>query len=315
MANTPTVPVRELVADPAPTPSCHAATVAELGDGSLAAAWFGGEREGAPDVGIWLARSSGDGWAPPVQVASARDVPCWNPVLHRCRSGELLLFYKSGPSPQTWSGRVLRSDDDGVTWGRREALPPGILGPIKNKPVELSDGALVCGSSVESHNAWGCWIELTPDAGRSWSKHGPIHLARVGLIQPALFGGGDRLAMICRTAGLDTPVRSESHDGGCTWSTPEPLDLPHNNSGLDAVALSDGRVVLVYNHTLRGRSPLNLAVSEDFGHTWRPGPVLEDAPGEYSYPAIIQVSDGTVHVVYTWRRERIAHVSLDPREL
>ena len=76
----------------------------------------------------------------------------------------------------------------------------------------------------------------------------------------------------------------------------------------------DGRALVVYNHTSRGRSPLNMAVSSD-GKTWKAALVLEDQPGEYSYPAVIQTADGLVHVTYTWKRQRIKHVVIDPRKL
>jgi predicted neuraminidase len=72
--------------------------------------------------------------------------------------------------------------------------------------------------------------------------------------------------------------------------------------------------VVVYNHTTAGRSPLNVAVSQD-GITWEMVLALESEPGEYSYPALIQSSDGQLHVTYTWRRERIRHVVLDPSRL
>jgi predicted neuraminidase len=90
--------------------------------------------------------------------------------------------------------------------------------------------------------------------------------------------------------------------------------LPHPGSGIDGVTLADGRHLLVYNHTRRGRSPLNVALSQD-GRHWQAALVLEREPGEYSYPAVIQTPDGRVHITYTWRRERIKHVVLDPAQL
>jgi predicted neuraminidase len=92
------------------------------------------------------------------------------------------------------------------------------------------------------------------------------------------------------------------------------IDLPNPNSGTDAVTLRDGRHLLVYNHTAKGRSPLNVAVSTD-GDTWQAALVLENEPGEYSYPAVIQTADGLVHAVYTWKRQRIKHVVIDPAKL
>lgn len=301
---------QEFLYERAPFPSCHAGTLAETSPGRFTAAWFGGEREGAPDVGIWVARNEGAGWSEPRRVAAHEGVPCWNPVLHQCARGPLLLFYHAGPSPMTWSCLLCRSEDEGRTWSPPELLPAGILGPIKNKPLELADGTLVCGSSVESWRAWSCWVEITPDRGRTWSKHGPIAMEGhpMGIIQPGLFPLGEGgVGMLCRTRDLPHAVRAESRDGGRTWNPPVPVALPQNNSGLDTVRLRDGRLVVIYNHTTRGRTPLNLAVSGDDGFTWIPGPVLESEPGEYSYPAILQGAGGEVHAVYTWRRERMRH--------
>jgi predicted neuraminidase len=299
-------------------PSCHAASLAETGDGVLVAAWFGGTREGAGDVSIWLSRRVSGSWTAPVCAARDTEVPCWNPVLHPMRSGPLLLFYRVGPSPLAWTSMLRRSDDGGDTWSEPQQLPAGILGPIKNKPLELDDGTLVCGSSTESYRAWGCWVDRTPDGGHTWTKHGPINLPGhlYGIIQPAVFGAGDRsLAMLCRSRGVGRMARASSEDGGCTWTQASLIDLPQNNSGLDAVRLQDGRVLLIYNHATSERTPLNLAVSGDMGLTWRPGPVLESDPGEYSYPAIIQAREGTIHLAYTWNRRRIRYANLTPEDL
>jgi len=108
-----------------------------------------------------------------------------------------------------------------------------------------------------------------------------------------------------------------------TWGKMALTALPNPNSGTDAVTLKDGRQLLVYNHNTRdktkskGRSPLNVAVSRD-GKTWLAALVLEDdpnAPSGFAYPAVIQTSDGLVHISYTWERKRIKHVVLDPQKL
>jgi len=59
---------------------------------------------------------------------------------------------------------------------------------------------------------------------------------------------------------------------------------------------------------------LNVAVSRD-GKVWEAALVLESEPGEYSYPAIIQSSDGRVHITYTWKRQRVKHAVVDPAQL
>lgn len=303
----------------APFPSCHASTLVEVDGGGLLAAWFGGTRERAPDVCIWSARFDGRIWSPITKVAEEPGIPTWNPVLWREKGGALILFYRAGPSPETWSTFVKRSRDGGRTWSEAELLPAGVLGPIKNKPIAGAGGEIVAGSSVESYRAWTSWVEISPDGGRTWSKHGPIVVPGVpeGNIQPSLWRCTDgRLRMVVRTTQAVGRVgMAESSDDGRTWSAVKPTSLPHPNAGLDAVKLADGRVLLVYNHTPKGRTPLNLALSTDDGDTWQLRRALEDGPGEYSYPAVIQARDGQVHVTYTWRRERIKHVVLSPADL
>jgi len=308
----------EFVYDEAPFPSCHASTLVETQPGKLLCAWFGGTDEGEKDVAIWLSGWDGTAWSAPREAARDPKEPCWNPVLFRTRRGETLLFYKAGPSPQTWSGLMIRSPDDGATWGLPEWLPAGILGPIKNKPIELSDGGVLCGSSVESYGLWGCWVEITPDAGRTWTKHGPINVPGQlnGIIQPAMLDLGDRRArMMCRSRRMGRVVTATSADAGRTWTDAETTELPNPNSGIDAVMLRDGRAVLVYNHTEQDRHPISLAVSTDGGATWGPPLTLEDGDLEFSYPAVIQTADGMIHISYTWDRVRIRHVVVDPGKL
>ena len=144
----------EFVFETAPFASAHASTIVETREG-LVTAWFGGTREGAADVGIWLSRHVKGEWTPPIEVATGIQPdgerhPCWNPVLFDMPGQALMLFYKVGPSPQSWWGMVRTSRDSGRTWTDARRLPDGILGPIKNKPVQLPDGTLVAPSSTES---------------------------------------------------------------------------------------------------------------------------------------------------------------------
>ncbi|HEX5078918.1 MAG TPA: sialidase family protein [Geminicoccaceae bacterium] len=300
----------------APFASAHASTIVESG-GTLLAAWFGGPHEGHPEVGIWLARREGASWSAPVEVAQGRDSrgrrsPCWNPVLCQPRQGPLLLFYKVGPSPRRWWGMLARSSDGGRSWSEPARLPRGILGPIKNKPVELEDGALLCPSSTESL-IWRCHLERTADGGASWQRLSLAASRTRSSIQPSILRFPDgTMQLVCRSRQRAiTTCRSAD---GLRWDRMRPLDLPNPDSGIDAQVLADGRALLVYNHSRRGRTPLNLALSRD-GRRWQPSLVLEDAPGEYSYPAVIQAADGLIHITYTWQRRRIRHVELDPAEL
>ena len=308
----------EFIYETAPFPSCHATTIVEPKDGGLVAAWFGGTREGHADVGIWSSHFADGKWSAPVEVANGAQTdgtrhPCWNPVLFQPKGGALMLFYKVGPSPSKWWGMLRRSIDGGKTWSDAQRLPDGILGPIKNKPVQLVNGDILCPTSSE-HDGWRVHFERSADGGATWSKTEAVNDGKtIGAIQPSiLFPGGERLIALGRTRQAHI-FKIASGDGGKSWGAMSLTELPNPNSGTDAVTLKDGRHLLIYNHTAKGRTPLNVAISSD-GVKWDAALTLESEPGEYSYPAIIQTGDGLVHVTYTWKRQRVRHVVIDPAQ-
>jgi predicted neuraminidase len=302
----------EFIYESAPFPSCHASTLAETQDG-LVAAWFGGDHEGAKDVAIYASRRISDHWSEPEKIADGAGHPCWNPVLFQPTNGPLLLFYKVADRIQDWVGMMKTSPDGGRTWSAPRPLPPGILGPIKNKPIQLSDGSILCGSSEED----GCWrvhFECTKDLGLTWTRTSAVNDATIGAIQPSLLPLGDRSLRAVGRTQQGRLFAIDSLDEGQTWGVMRLLDVPNPNSGTDAIRLRDGRYLLVYNDTPHGRTPLNVAISSD-GEHWKRVLDLETKPGEYSYPAVIQTRDGKVHITYTWQRRRIRHVLLDPERL
>lgn len=323
---SPGVIKTEFIYETAPFPECHASTIAES-KGKLVAAWFGGTKEGKPDVGIWVSRLENGKWTTPVEAANGiespeKRYPTWNPVLHQPKTGPLLLFYKVGPTPSSWWGMMMTSTDGGKTWSKPVRLPEGIAGPIKDKPVELSNGELLCPSSSED-KGWRVHFERTSDQGKTWTRTEPINDGKeFGVIQPTvLFHKGGKLQALMRSR-QGVIVESWSEDNAKTWSKLAATSLPNPNSGIDGVTLKDGRHLLVYNHVITkagkwgDRAPLNVAISED-GKNWKAAVVLETGPAsaEYSYPAVIQTGDGLVHITYTWNRKKVKHVVLDPRKL
>lgn len=318
--------------DGKPTPQCHASTIAELLDG-LIAAWFGGTYERHPDVGIWVSLNLDGAWSKPVEVANGYQndtlrYPTWNPVLFQPKNGPLMLFYKAGPSPSEWWGMLTTSADGGRTWSTPRKLGEDdtighLIGPVKNKPIQLADGTLLCPSSSEREDDqgddfWQVHFEISQDLGRTWTVAGPINDGiSFDAIQPSILAYPDGgLQILCRTQ-QGVLAQSWSNDKGITWSEMTATPLPNPNAGTDAVTLADGRQLLVYNHTARegafprGRNMLNVAISND-GQTWKPVLTLERSEGEFSYPAVIQTSDGLVHITYTYLRRAVKHVVIDP---
>jgi predicted neuraminidase len=335
MANAQDLPdfvrSRTFIYTEASFPSAHASTVAETSAGTLLAAWFGGTNEGHDDVEIWLSRRprGGEEWSVPQRLTNTPEIPVWNPVLF-VDADTTWLFFKVGPSPKEWAGAYLKSSDDGRSWSEVTYMPAGLLGPIRTKPIVLADGAWLAGTSVEAgyrwdspadapHRNWAVWLERSEDRGRTWSKHGPVTVPGelFGVIQPTLWQSAEgEVRMLMRaTERIGRIAEASSTDGGRTWTPARPTSLPNPNTGVDVVRLDDGRLVLIYNHLSEGRRAIHLAVSHDDGDRWSEPLLLEEGPGEYSYPAVIQSADGDVHVTYTWRRERIRHLVIDPLRL
>ncbi len=328
---------------PGTQPDSHASTLVELKNGDVLAAWFTGTAEGALNVVIRGARLHHGKWSAPFELARENNIACWNPVLFHARDGKLWLYYKFGKNPSTWEGARKWSNNEGKTWSDEERLPAGILGPIKDKPLLLSSGTIVSGSSVETiaernhqtvNDKWTVYIERSTDDGKSWSKSAAIvlpdavdipgaeamahsHVNRtVGIIQPTIVQmDAKHLRFYARTQAKASHIAaSDSYDDGITWSTPHFIDLPNPNSGIDSVGMRDGRVVMIFNNSYDQRTPLNLAVSRD-GEHFHIFKTLEDAAGQYSYPAIIQAKNGDLLMTYSWKRQTITFVRVPLAEV
>ncbi|MDW7690753.1 sialidase family protein [Flammeovirgaceae bacterium SG7u.111] len=302
----------------------NAATIVET-DSGLVVAWYGIPEEKYNNVEIWLSRKEGGNWTDPIPIANGiqntgESHPTWHPVLYQVPGRHLLLFYKVGPNSAEWWGMLKKSKDSGQTWRKAYRLPEDILGPISNKPILLPDSTLICPSSTE-HNGWKVHFESSTDWGRTWAITAPINDKKHQIIQPSILRHpNDRLQALCRSKS-GYILSSWSEDGGKSWSEPTSTGLPNPNAGIDAVTLKNGMQLLVYNHSHKqknkskgNRSPLNISISDDGIH-WKAALILDKEKGEYSSPAVIQDSQGLVHIVYTWNRQKIKHVVIDPSKL
>jgi hypothetical protein len=215
-------------------------------------------------------------------------------------------------------------------------LVPGDVGgrgPVRNKPIVLDDGTLLSPASIERQDPdlpgkqiWEAFVDISTIDGRNWTRSaivpmdaasmvGAQHTNAKGLIQPTLWPSGEhRVHMLLRSTE-GAVYRSDSEDAGRSWGTAYPTSLPNNNSGIDIVRMDSGLLALIFNpvsgySTRTARTPLVVRFSADNGATWADEVVLEDEPGEYSYPAI--VSQGNeLYITYTWKRQRIAFAKLE----
>lgn len=313
-------------------PLVHCSSVSRLPSGDLLAAWYGGTREGAADVALYTAHWSAAAgrWSEPSKVMDRaqaegeldrRIKKVGNAVVFPDQVGNLWLVYAS-VSVGGWSGcalNVMSSQDEGRTWGpsRRLTVNPffNISSLVRNKPIYASDGRVGLPVYHEMATKYPQILWFKPGPGGSFEDYKMRSVSdATGLIQPSLVSlGDDRVLMMLRDAGDKRAMHTAySADNGWTWSEAQPSQLPNPNAALDGLRLRDGRILLVYNDAEHGRENLRLAVSSDEGRTWEPRAVIEREPNrEFSYPQLAEDSDGLIHLTYTWRRERIRHVSFN----
>lgn len=301
---------------PVNIPSCHAATLIRTDCGILAA-WFGGTHEGHDDVQIYAAhRSDADGtWSAPQCVSVIEPIPNWNPVLYD-NGEEILLYYKRSKEIHSWNTMFTTSRDGGDTWAVPRRLCEDDIdgrGPVKNKPIRLSNGTILAGASFEQ-GPWRCFCDISADNGYTWEQTPflPVPTEDTEVIQPSLWEDDRGVHMLVRSKNKKI-FRSDSTDFGKTWCTLYPIDLPNNNSGLDLVKVAENRIILCCNPVTEGRTPLSLFESTDSGDTFVRLFDLETEPGEYSYPAVI--TDGKyLYGCYTWKREKMVFFQCDLTE-
>jgi predicted neuraminidase len=305
---------------------CHAVSAIRLDNGDCIATWFGGSHEGKDDVDIWGARLHNKKWSKPEKLISD-ELPLWNPVLFY-DSGLIALFFRRGGDIGGWRSYVMYSKDNGMTYGEPQILPDGFMGPIKNKPIKMSNGEWLCGSSLEPE--WDSIIEIYSPKSDSWISKSVLSVpdtpVNSGIIQPTLWESKPGKVHAIMRSSLGKLFRADSNDYGRTWNAPYPIDLPSNNSGVDLAKLPGGELVLAYNPIAENwgkRSPLILSMSVDNGKTWPFHYTLEEEEeqnkenryaGRYSYPAVIAVPEG-VACFYTHCRNRIKYQIVSPEQI
>ncbi|HCE43264.1 MAG TPA: neuraminidase (sialidase) [Lentisphaeria bacterium] len=308
---------------------CHAATLAYACDGNIVAAWFAGSHEGHDDVGIWSSIRIGSKWETPRQIAKVCSQPHWNPVLFNPGNGFIYLYFKVSKTIPSWVTWVASSADCGRTWSAPSELVAGDRsggrGPVKNKPIILSNGFWLAPASVETKDEWKVFCDRSSDQGKNWEKSNFVGfedsgMEGKGVIQPTLWESSPGSVHMLMRSTCGKICRSDSSDYGKTWTQARATSLQNNNSGIDLTRLDNGTLALLCNPVgnIGRRTPLTLSVSNDNGNKWLSlyniedddvdvGHLIRQDGGEFSYPSVISRGN-VIYAVYTRHRKQIGFI-------
>ena len=245
---------------PASGVQSHAANLATLPDGSLGCVWFGGTQEGLSDISVWFSRLAPGAaeWNTPQQLSHDTARSEQNPILFNAPDGRLWLLHTAQRAghQDTAVIRCRTSADGGHSWDEPRDLLPGSGLFVRQPPVVRRDGAWLLpvfrcralpglrwsGDDDDSI------VYLSHDCGRSWqTREVPASTGCVHMNIVAGSGGPDHLLAFYRSRWADWVYRNESHDGGESWSAPQPTAVPNNNSSIQVVRLATGRLAMVCN--------------------------------------------------------------------
>ena len=309
----------------------HPSCITELANGDLYLAYYGGAGEYAASTVVYGSRKTlgGNAWTEPAVIASNPFRSLGNPVIWQAPDGMVWLFYVTRFG-ETWSSSRIKgkvSRDGALTWSDSFvlALREGMM--VRNHPIVLNNGDYL----LPVYHETGADTEFTGEDTTSrflrlkkgtteWIESGVIK-SRKGNLQPGVVQvTDDRLIAYCRRAGDYKPttkgwlVYSESNDGGHTWVEGKDSPFPNPNAALDLKKLRNGHILLVYNDSMSGRTPLTAAISTDGGKTFPHRRNIAEGEGAFSYPTAIETSDGKIHVIFTSDgRTTIRHAVFDEK--
>jgi predicted neuraminidase len=301
-------------------PVHHCSSITEAANGDLLIAWYGGSYESSDDQVLFLSRRKKGSrfWSKPEIIVRSPGKPPGNAILFTDKRNRIWLVWgrMDGTQPMLrgtgWDQCRLfyrTSDDNAVTWSKDQPFFHDTLGWLpRNLTLFLSDGSLVLPLSDElnGHGVDLSFFLSTKDNGATWTRSGIMR----GGEQPTFIerSNGSLVAFLRTRPNI---LQSESKDGGKTWSELHPTQFKNPDAGISVRRLKSGHVILVFNNQDNSRTPLHIALSTDEGRTWSEPLRLETNPGEYSYPSVLQTSDGMIHIIYTFRRYSIKHLEIN----
>ena len=286
---------------------CHASSLIVDKNDEVKIVFFKGRNESDPSVNIFQHNLNEDST---FEIMNSKE-PMWNPVIFQAECREI-VFAKKGKNPHCWrtfSNSVVPETENED------------YGPVKNKPIILSNGDWIAGASTETFTKWRSYVDISKDKGLSWKRIGipmPGYYSGQykGLIQPSLYQYDEVVYAFLRSDD-GMLYRAKGYDYGTIWEDSRQVNFPNNNSGIDVVDLKDDRMVAMVANPVfspeinsRRRTPLGVFYSTNCGYDWKTGLTLEDGQGEFSYPAVVR-KDNFLHISYTWNRVNIKYVKVE----
>jgi predicted neuraminidase len=294
----------------------HPAAITQLDNGDFLLAYHGGTGEYEADTAVWATRleAGAKRWSAPYVIADTPFHGDGNPVIWQGPAGRVWLFYVVRYG-KTWADSRIQckvSGDGARTWSDSFmlAFEPGMM--VRSHPIVLADGDYLLpiyheqGNDPEqvSADCTSLFLRYHPETG-AWTPTPPIR-SRLGNIQPAVAQlTPEHLVCYCRRGGdyEGRPdgfmVRSESRDGGRTWSPGENAPFPNPNAAVEFLRLQSGHLLLIFNDSFTNRTPLTAALSTDAGKTFPYRRNIQEGRGDFAYPYAIQARDGKIHLVFT----------------
>jgi len=304
----------------------HPASITELDNGDLYVVYYGGEGEYEGDTAVYgsrLAKGSKQ-WTRPKIVADTPGRSEGNAVVWQAPDGLVWLFYITNYGP-TWSTSRIKyklSKDGAQSWSDSDMLAFDLGSMVRGRPIVLNNGDYLLpvyhetGEDRErtAEDTCSYFLHYNPKT-TEWTESGRIISAKGNLQPAAVQITDDYLVAYCRPGGDFEPdpnrfvIRSESRDGGHTWSKGANTEFPNPNSAVDFIKLQNGHLLLVNNDNNTGdRMPLTVAISTDNDKTYPHRRHVVNKPGDTAaYPVAIQSRDGKIHIVYTSEERQVVN--------
>ncbi|PKN50893.1 MAG: hypothetical protein CVU55_14610 [Deltaproteobacteria bacterium HGW-Deltaproteobacteria-13] len=287
----------------------HAATLTIFSDGEMLAAWcsYVGPHE-LTGLAIYRSRKKpGQSWESP-QLHIDRSDGDGNPVLYS--EGDRVWFFQA-VVPGGWDTSHIefqQSADRGVNWTDPVTLGSSLGPDVKYPPVRLNNGTLLLPAYDEiTHKS----VFYKSTNGTSWSELSTA-ASNPGNTEPSLVQlSTGRLINVMRNEGQGWLWVTASDDNGNSWAAPKDSGFLNPASATQIIRLANGHLVLIYNDSATERRPLSIALSADEGRTWPYRKVLKDGTDTYSYPFAVQAPDGVIHILYSLKRDKIMHLSVN----